>query len=50
MRRKRGNHSPFFKAKVVIAALKRDKSIAELVEQWFQKRWRKIKDFRSSRG
>lgn len=34
MRRKRRNHSPSFKAKVAIAALKGDKTIAELSEQY----------------
>ena len=34
MRRKRQNHSPSFKAKVAIAAVKGDKTIAELAEQY----------------
>lgn len=34
MRRKRRNHSPSFKAKVAIAAVKGDKTIAELAEQY----------------
>ena len=34
MRRKRRNHSPCFKAKVAIAAVKGDKTIAELAEQY----------------
>ena len=34
MRRKRRNHSPSFKAKVSIAALKGDKTIAELSQQF----------------
>lgn len=34
MRRKRRNHSPSFKAKVAIAALKGDKTIAELSQQF----------------
>lgn len=32
-RRQRRNHSPVFKAKVALAALKGDKTIAELAEQ-----------------
>lgn len=34
MRRKRRNHSSAFKAKVAVAALKGDKTMAELVEQF----------------
>ena len=34
MRRKRRNHSPAFKAKVAIAALKGDKTLAELAQQF----------------
>jgi transposase-like protein len=34
MRRKRRNHSPEFKAKVAIAALKGDKTLAELAQQF----------------
>ncbi len=34
MRRKRRNHSSAFKAKVAVAALKNDKTMAELVEQF----------------
>ena len=34
MRRKRRNHSPSFKAKVALAALKGDKTIGELAEQF----------------
>ena len=34
MRRKRRNHSPSFKAKVAVAALKGDKTLAELAEQF----------------
>ena len=34
MRRKRRNHLPAFKAKVAIAALKGDKTLAELAEQY----------------
>ena len=33
-RRKRRNHSPEFKAKVAIAALKGDKTLAELAQQY----------------
>lgn len=33
-RRKRRNHSPKFKAKVAIAALKGDKTLAELAQQF----------------
>ncbi len=33
-RRKRQNHSPEFKAKVAIAALKGDKTLAELAQQF----------------
>ena len=32
-KRSRRNHSPAFKAKVALAALKRDKTLAELVQQ-----------------
>ncbi len=34
MRRKRRNHSPSFKAKVALAALKGDLTIAELVQKY----------------
>jgi len=34
MRRKRRNHSSSFKAKVAVAALKGDKTLAELAEQF----------------
>jgi len=34
MRRKRRNHLPGFKAKVALAALKGDKTLAELAEQY----------------
>lgn len=34
MRRKRRNHLPAFKAKVAIAALKGDKTLAELAEEF----------------
>lgn len=34
MRRKRRNHSPAFKAKVAVAALKEEKTLAELAEQY----------------
>ena len=34
MKRKRRNHSPAFKAKVAVAALKGDKTLAELAEQF----------------
>lgn len=34
MRRKRRNHSSAFKAKVAVAALKNDKTMAELAEQF----------------
>ena len=33
-RKQRRNHSPIFKAKVALAALKGDKTIAELAEQF----------------
>lgn len=33
-RRKRRNHSPIFKAQVAIAALKGDKTLAELAQQY----------------
>jgi transposase-like protein len=33
-RRKRRNHSPVFKAQVAIAALKGDKTLAELAQQF----------------
>ena len=33
-RRKRRNHSPEFKAKVAIAALKGDKTLAEMAQQY----------------
>ena len=34
MRRKRRNHSPAFKAKVALAALKGDKTLSQLAEQF----------------
>jgi transposase-like protein len=34
MRRKRRNHLPEFKAKVALAAIKNDKTLAELAEQF----------------
>ena len=34
MRRKRRNHSPGFKAKVVLAAIRKDKTVAELARQF----------------
>ena len=34
MRRKRRNHLPGFKAKVALAAIKGDKTLAELSEQF----------------
>lgn len=34
MRRKRRNHSPSFKAKVALAALQGDRTLAELAEQF----------------
>ncbi|MCP4993452.1 MAG: helix-turn-helix domain-containing protein, partial [Gammaproteobacteria bacterium] len=34
MRRKRRNHLPGFKAKVALAAIKGDKTLAELTEQF----------------
>ncbi len=34
MRRKRRNHSPTFKAKVALAALKGDKTLSQLAEQF----------------
>ncbi len=34
MRRKRRNHSPQFKAKVAMAAIKGDKTLAELAKQF----------------
>jgi len=34
MRRKRRNHSPAFKAKVALAVLKGDRTLAELAEQY----------------
>jgi len=34
MRRKRCNHLPGFKAKVALAAIKNDKTLAELAEQF----------------
>jgi len=34
MRRKRRNHSPEFKAKVALAALRGDRTMAELAEQF----------------
>ena len=38
MRRKRRNHLPGFKAKVALAAIKGDKTLAELSEQFDGKR------------
>ena len=35
MRRKRRNHLPGFKAKVALAAIKGDKTLAELSEQFY---------------
>jgi len=49
MRRKRRNHLPGFKAKVALAAIKGDKTLAELSEQFDVKwtpdmgQWRKCK-------
>lgn len=34
MRRKRRNHSPSFKAKVALAALREDRTLSELAEQF----------------
>ena len=34
MRRKRRNHSPAFKAKVALAAIKEDRTLAELAKQF----------------
>ena len=34
MKRKRRNHAPAFKAKVALAALKGDKTLAEIAEQY----------------
>ena len=34
MRRKRRNHSPGFKAKVVLATIREDKTVAELARQY----------------
>lgn len=34
MRRKRRNHKPAFKAKVALAALRNDKTVAELAQQY----------------
>lgn len=34
MRRKRRNHSPVFKAKVALAAVKEDRTLAELAQQF----------------
>ena len=34
MRRKRRNHSPGFKAKVALAAIREDKTVAELAKQF----------------
>ena len=34
MRRKRRNHSPAFKAKVALAALREDRTLSELAEQF----------------
>jgi len=45
MRRKRRNHSSGFKAKVAVAALKNDKTIPELAEQ-FDVHPNQIKDWR----
>lgn len=45
MRRKRRNHSSAFKAKVAVAALKGDKTIAELADQ-FDLHANQIQDWR----
>ena len=34
MKRKRRNHSPVFKAKVAVAAIRGDKTLAELSQQF----------------
>jgi len=34
MKRKRGNHSPSFKAKVALAALREEKTLVELAQQF----------------
>ena len=39
MRRKRRNHLPGFKAKVALAAIKGDKTLAELAEQFDVHQW-----------
>ena len=45
MRRKRRNHLPGFKAKVALAAIKGDKTLAELAEQ-FDVHQNQIQDWR----
>jgi len=45
MKRKRRNHSPSFKAKVALAALRGDKTLAELSEQ-FDVHQNQIQDWR----
>jgi len=45
MRRKRRNHKPAFKAKVALAALKGDRTLAELAEQ-FDVHQNQIQDWR----
>ena len=45
MKRTRRNHAPGFKAKVAIAAIKGDKTLAELAEQFdfVERLWRSVK-------
>ncbi len=45
MRRKRRNHKPAFKAKVALAALKGDRTLSELAEQ-FDVHQNQIQDWR----
>jgi len=45
MKRKRRNHSPVFKAKVAVAAIRGDKTLAELSEQ-FDVHQNQIQDWR----
>ena len=45
MKRKRRNHSPSFKAKVAVAAIRGDKTLAELSEQ-FDVHQNQIQDWR----
>ena len=45
MRRKRRNHLPGFKAKVALAAIKGDRTLAELAEQ-FEVHQNQIQDWR----